>query len=75
MFDSSALMVGVAMTGFGIALAPPAMFTREMAAERLVQPFALEVDTGRYWLTRLLSRKDRTTMRTFRNWLLEEFAT
>lgn len=75
MFDSSALMVGVAMTGLGIALAPPAMFTREMAAERLVQPFALEVNAGRYWLTRLLSRKNRTTMRTFRNWLLKEFST
>jgi LysR family transcriptional regulator of beta-lactamase len=75
LFDSSALMVGAAMTGLGVALAPRAMFAREMAAERLVQPFAIEVDAGRYWLTRLLSRKSRAATRIFRDWLLDEVAT
>lgn len=75
LFDSSALMVGAAMTGLGVALAPKAMFAREMAAERLVQPFAIEVDAGRYWLTRLLSRKSRAATRIFRDWLLDEVAT
>lgn len=74
LFDSSALMVGAAMTGLGVALAPRAMFAREMAAGRLVQPFAIEVDAGRYWLTRLLSRKTRAATRIFRDWLLEEVA-
>jgi len=75
LFDSSALMVGAAMTGLGIALAPRTMFAREMAADRLVQPFAVEVDAGRYWLTRLLSRKNRAATRIFRDWLLDEVAT
>jgi LysR family transcriptional regulator of beta-lactamase len=73
-FDSSALMVGAAMNGLGVALAPRAMFTRDIAAGRVVQPFAVEIDVGRYWLTRLLSRKDRTAMRIFRRWLLDELS-
>jgi len=72
MFDSSALMVDAAIAGLGIALAPRTMFGRAIAAERLSQPFAIEVDAGRYWLTRLLSRKSGPAMRAFRHWLLDE---
>ncbi|WP_267432707.1 LysR family transcriptional regulator [Sphingomonas sp. GM_Shp_1] len=71
MFDSSALMVGAAMAGLGVALAPKAMFGRELTTERLVQPFAIEIDAGRYWLTRLLSRKEGLAMKAFRQWLVE----
>ena len=71
-FDSSALMASAAAAGLGVALAPSAMFTRELASELLVQPFAVEVDVGRYWLTRLISRSERATMRIFRDWLLGE---
>jgi LysR family transcriptional regulator of beta-lactamase len=71
-FDSSALMVAAAVNGLGVALAPAAMFTRELIAERLVQPFDIAVDAGRYWLTRLLSRKESEAMRSFRHWLLRE---
>lgn len=74
-FDSSALMVAAATNGLGVALAPAAMFMRELAAERLVQPFNVTVDAGRYWLTRLFSRKESDAMRTFRNWLLNEVTT
>lgn len=74
MFDSSALMAGAAMAGLGVALAPRAMFLRELASEQLVQPFALEIDAGRYWLTRLLSKKEGLAMRAFRQWLLEAVA-
>ncbi|MDF0488884.1 LysR family transcriptional regulator [Sphingomonas sp. H39-1-10] len=72
MFDSSALMVGAAMAGLGVALAPPSMFTRELSAERLVQPFPLEIDAGRYWLTRLFSREEGAAMRSFRGWMIGE---
>lgn len=72
MFDSSALMVVAATNGLGVALAPAAMLTRELAAERLVQPFAVAIDAGRYWLTRLFSRKESDAMRAFRRWLLIE---
>lgn len=71
-FDSSALMAAAASAGIGIALAPPAMLTRDLAAERLVRPFDVEVTTGRYWLTRLHSRAETGAMRSFRDWLMEE---
>jgi LysR family transcriptional regulator of beta-lactamase len=56
-FDSSVLMVQAAMQGVGVALAPPCMFQRELSSGRLLQPFATEVDQGRYWLTRSLARE------------------
>jgi LysR family transcriptional regulator of beta-lactamase len=70
-FDNSALMVAAAMTGLGVALAPPAMFTQDLAAERLARPFDVEVTMGAYWLTRLHSRAETLAMRTFRGWLRE----
>lgn len=73
-FDSSALMAAAAAAGQGVALAPPSMFTRELAAELLVQPFAITVDTGRYWLTRLMSRAETEAMQRFRDWLRAEVA-
>lgn len=73
-FDSSVAMVAAACEGAGVALAPPAMFAGEIARERLVRPFAAEVTTGRYWLTRLLSREDNPAMAAFRDWLMSETA-
>lgn len=70
LFDASALMVQAAMVGEGVALAPPCMFARELRQGRLAQPFALEVDVGGYWLTRLLSREPTPAMAAFRAWLL-----
>lgn len=74
MFDSSALMATAAAAGQGVALAPPAMFARELAAEILVQPFAATIDAGRYWLTRLISRPESDAMARFRGWLAGEIA-
>ena len=74
MFDSSALMAAAAAAGQGIALAPPSMFARELAAELLVQPFDIEIDAGRYWLTRLMSRPESDAMARFRGWLTAEIA-
>ncbi|SEH18906.1 LysR family transcriptional regulator, regulator of gene expression of beta-lactamase [Sphingopyxis sp. YR583] len=73
-FDSSALMATAAAAGQGIALAPPAMFTRELAAELLVQPFDATIDAGRYWLTRLMSRPESDAMQRFQLWLAEEIS-
>ena len=73
-FDSSALMVSAAAAGQGIALAPPAMFTRELASDLLVQPFGTTIDAGRYWLTRLMSRPESDAMGRFRGWLIDEIA-
>lgn len=71
MFDASHLMVQAALLGEGVALAPPAMFARELASGRLVQPFGLEVEVGAYWLTRLLSKPATPAYAAFRDWLLE----
>jgi LysR family transcriptional regulator of beta-lactamase len=69
-FDSSALMIEAAMEGLGVALAPAAMFSRELAEGRIVQPFATEIVTGAYWLTRLRSRSPSPAMAAFSQWLL-----
>ena len=68
-FDSSALMIASAIAGHGVALAPAAMFERDLRAGRLVRPFAAEVECGRYWLTRPMARPDTPAMRDFRDWL------
>jgi LysR family transcriptional regulator of beta-lactamase len=73
LFDSSLIMVQAALRGEGVALAPPAMFSREIQSGQLVQPFAIEVDVGGYWLTRLKSRPSTPGMQAFRSWLLEAF--
>lgn len=69
-FDSSALMIAAALGGHGVALAPLAMFEADLAAERLIQPFAVEIELGRYWLTRLNSRRESAPMRAFADWLI-----
>ena len=69
-FDSSVLMVQAAMAGAGVALAPAAMFQRELASGLLVRPFTAEVDQGRYWLTRSLTREAPAAWDLVRDMLL-----
>ncbi|MGF9562537.1 LysR family transcriptional regulator [Neorhizobium sp. JUb45] len=73
-FDSSVLMVEAAMQGFGVALAPPLMFSRQISSGTLEQPFDITVSRGQYWLTRLKSRSVTPAMQAFRGWLLEQAA-
>lgn len=73
-FDTSIAMVAAAMAGEGVALAPMAMFARDLAAERLARPFAAEIATGGYWLIRLMSRAESGAMRAFRHWLRDAVA-
>ncbi|MFQ6309576.1 LysR family transcriptional regulator [Lysobacter capsici] len=68
-FDSSLTMVQCALQGLGIALAPPAMFERELAEGRLVQPFAVELDAGSYWLTRLVLKPVGDGANAFAAWI------
>jgi LysR family transcriptional regulator, regulator of gene expression of beta-lactamase len=69
-FDASVLMVQAAMAGAGVALAPAAMFRRELDSGRLVRPFDVEVDVGRYWLTRSLGREATAAFGVVRTWLV-----
>jgi LysR family transcriptional regulator of beta-lactamase len=71
-FDSSTLMVSAAIAEHGVALAPPAMFAKDLLDGRIVRPFTAEIATGRYWLTRLMSRPDSPAMAAFRDWLHAE---
>lgn len=70
-FDSSVLMIEAAVQGAGVALAPPLMFSRHLAAGMIEQPFPLYISKGSYWLTRLKSRALTHAMTMFRNWLQE----
>lgn len=69
LFDSSWIMVQAAILGEGVALAPPSMFAREIADGRIVQPFAVSVDAGGYWLARLRTRPVSRAMTAFADWL------
>lgn len=71
-FDSSRLMVEAAMQEAGVALAPSAMFARELDARLLVRPFAAEVLIGSYWLASLKSRPLSPATAAFRAWLSSE---
>jgi LysR family transcriptional regulator of beta-lactamase len=68
-FDSSVLMAEAAAQGAGLALVPVAMFERDLAAGRLVQPSKVTVSLGDYWLTSLKSKAETDAMRAFRQWI------
>jgi LysR family transcriptional regulator of beta-lactamase len=69
MFDSSGLMVEAALLGVGVALAPPLMFSRHLAAGHILQPFDVSVSMGCYWLTWLKSHQITPAMSVFREWI------
>ena len=71
-FDSSRLMVEAALLTDSVALVPSCMFSHELSAGELVQPFDVSVTLGGYWLSRLKSRVMTPAMAIFRNWLVEE---
>lgn len=71
-FDSSLTLAEAAAQGAGVALLPVKLFARDVNLGRLVQPFALELYKGAYWLTRLQSRPPTIAMQVFREWLLAQ---
>jgi len=68
-FDASPTMASAAASGVGVALLPERLFEQDLASGRLVQPFNLCIDAGRYWLTRLKSRPETAAMAAVREWL------
>ncbi|MCD0247708.1 LysR family transcriptional regulator AmpR [Xanthomonas melonis] len=72
MFDSSLTLASAAAAGAGVALLPLPMFRQDLDAGRLVCPFPITIDAGRYWLTRLRSRPESEAGRRLRDWLLGE---
>ena len=69
-FDSSIVMAEAAAESAGVALLPVAMFARDLARGRLVQPFNVDVSIGDYWLTSLKSKAESDAMRAFRAWIV-----
>lgn len=72
MFDSARLMVDAALSGFGVALAPVAIFQDMIDQGILRQPFELSVPLGAYYLTQLRSQSLTAGKRKFVDWLLDE---
>jgi len=70
MFDSSLALVEAASQGAGIALVPVAMFSRDIASKRIVQPLKILAPAGSYWLTHLKTRDETASMKAFRTWIL-----
>jgi LysR family transcriptional regulator of beta-lactamase len=73
-FDSSLTMVEAALQGLGVALAPPAMFRRQIEHGLLVQPLEAGPSSGGYWLTWLKSRQPDAGAEAFREWIVEQCA-
>ncbi|MBP7335116.1 LysR family transcriptional regulator [Niveispirillum sp.] len=74
-FDSSWIMVEAALQGHGVALAPAMMFAKEVAAGRLVQPFATTITLGRYWLVWPKSRLPGPALTALAGWLADQCGT
>ncbi|WP_259162160.1 LysR family transcriptional regulator AmpR [Xanthomonas sp. 4461] len=72
MFDSSLTLASAAAAGAGVALLPLPMFRQDLDAGRLVCPFPIQIDAGRYWLTRLRSRPEGDADARLRDWLVAE---
>lgn len=68
-FDTSLALAEAAAQGAGVALLPATLFSQALDSGRLVRPFATEIDTGRYWLTQLSSRRVTAAMGAFSSWL------
>lgn len=72
MFDSSLALASAATIGAGVALLPLTLFGRELREGRLLQPFATGIVLGRYWFTRLRSRREREAIKRLQRWLLAQ---
>ncbi len=73
-FDTAVLAVQYALSGQGIALVDPRLWTEEVRAGRLVSPFAAELDNGYgYYLFTHPEGLADTAIGLFRSWLIERF--
>jgi LysR family glycine cleavage system transcriptional activator len=72
--DTQTLEVAAAMANDGVAIGSPAMFGRDLAAGRLIQPFDIYIRDNSYWLVYPPDRRRVGKIAAFREWLLEEVA-
>lgn len=66
---------GAAIAGQGVAILTPEFYADDIALGRLYQPFNLRCSDGRdYWLVYAHARRNVAKIRSFRDWILAEFA-
>jgi LysR family glycine cleavage system transcriptional activator len=75
-YESSAMALAAAIEGQGLAIAQLFLVEKDLADGRLVTPFRKTVDMGdfTYYLLTPSHREESATMKTFRLWLLDQFA-
>jgi LysR family glycine cleavage system transcriptional activator len=72
-FSNTYLAIEAALAGRGVALAQEAMVVDELAAGRLVRPFATTVEgPHHHWILTLPEKADAPAVRRFRAWLIEQ---
>lgn len=74
-YESSAMAYAAAVEGQGVAIAQKFLVEADLAAGKLVAPFRKELDMGdyTYYLLVPAHREEGEHMRTFRDWMLEQF--
>ncbi len=71
--DNQLMEANAAFAGAGIAMMSPMFWRAELAAGRLVQPFArIHVTSRSHWLVYPESRRNQPKIAAFRDWLLAE---
>jgi DNA-binding transcriptional LysR family regulator len=73
-FDTAVLAVQYALSGQGVALCDPLLFTDEIRQGRLVRPFEASLDDGYgYYLITHPEALGDTAIALFRSWLIDRF--
>lgn len=73
-FDTAVLAVQYVLSGQGIGLVDPRLWTEEIRCGRLVRPFAEDLDNGYgYYLITHPEGLGDTAIALFRSWLIERF--
>ncbi|MDR3497537.1 MAG: LysR substrate-binding domain-containing protein [Ancalomicrobiaceae bacterium] len=74
-FDTAQMAVLYAMSGEGLALVDPLLFQEEIAAGKIVSPFAHSIDDGYgYYLAIHPDDLGDTAVSVFRSWLISRFS-
>jgi len=73
LFGTSQLALEAAVMGRGLALVPRMVIADDIAAGRLIQPFATGIpDIFAYWLVYATARATEAHIRAFARWVREE---
>ncbi len=75
--DNSGLALQAAIEGQGVALGDSSLVSDDLAAGRLVQPFALTIKGPpqfAYYVISPAATQDEALIKSFREWILEEAA-